>query len=230
MIPAGCIQDDPEIIEEIPDIVSVVLPYPELAESLKVKFPMGENIFERYPDLFSINSQKNIVLIRETEVFVKFIDEGADYRNTLCWYHYNKFYPPANVNAIEKNIAFPNISKKNEGGQLEPGYTVQLGTGKFPAGTVIGFCLIQDGWKDGIINYDATTFYTNYAFNANGNQQHILFKNTYFKHVLIGIEDVEFQNQYCDKDYNDIFFEVTDNKEGYESSAIDLVNMITYSN
>lgn len=226
----GCIKEDPEIIEEIPGIVSVVLPYPELADSLQTRFERGKSIISIYPDLFSINSQKNIVLIKETEVFVRFIDEDAHYMNTLCWYHYNKFNPPADISAIQKNVAFPNISKKGEGGKLEPGFTVQLGTGKFPAGTVIGFCLIQNGWQNGAINYDARTFYTNNQLNSNGNQQHILFKDSYFKHVLVGVEDVEYQDESCDKDYNDIFFEVTDNKDNFESTSIDLLNMLIFNN
>jgi hypothetical protein len=225
----GCIKEDPEIIDEMPVIVSVVKPYPELADSLRARFKSGENTILKYPELFSIISQKNIVLIRETEVYVKFIQEDATYSNTLCWYHYNKFNPPVDVSAIQRNIAFPNISEKSGGGQLETGYTIQLGEGKFPAGTVIGFCLIQDGWNDGLIDYDATAFYTNYQFNSNGNQQHILFKDSYFKHVLVGIEDVELQNEFCDEDYNDIFFEVTDNIDGYESTAIDLTNVVHFS-
>jgi hypothetical protein len=225
----GCVQEDPEPIEEVPNIVSVVKPYPELADSLRIRFTSGENTINKYPELFSIISQKNIVLIRESEIFVKFINEDATYSNTLCWYQYNKFNPPVDASAIKMNIAFPNISEKSGGGLLETGYTIQLGSGKFPAGTVIGFCLIQDGWKNGLIDYNATKFFTNYQFNSDGNQQHILFKDSYFKHVLIGIEDLEFQNELCDEDYNDIFFEVTDNIDGYESTAIDLANVIHFS-
>jgi hypothetical protein len=218
-----------KLYRKFPDIVSVVKPLPGLIENLERNFPTGKNTYDKFPELFSITCQKDLILIKESEVYVRFIDETATYMNTLCWYQYNKFAPPANSNDIVIQVVFPNISEIGEGGQLEPGYTVHLGNGKFPAGTVIGFCLIQKGWKDGIIDYDKRKLYTNQQFNTDNNPQHVLFKNTYFKHLLIGFEDIEFENPVCDKDYNDIFFEVTDNKDGYEATSFDLVKVVTFT-
>jgi hypothetical protein len=113
---------------------------------------------------------------------------------------------------------FPNISKIGEGGLLELGYTVQLGTEKFPAGTVIGFFLISSGWGDGKINYDRNTYYTNYNLNAGAGQMHILFKNSYSRYLVMGFED----NLNGAHDYNDILFAVSDNNSGFEATSFDL--------
>ena len=215
-------------INEVPDNISIVKPPQGLIDSLKAFFPESENTFFADPDLFSAVCLKNIVLTKETEVYVTFMDEGADFKNSLCWYSYNKYISvPTKVADIKGNVVFPNISKTGEGGLLESGYTLQLGTGKFPAGTVIGFFLVQDGWKDGTIDYSRPTFYTDYDLNTGGRQQHILFKNLFYKYILIGFEDIEFDNNLlCDRDFNDIIFSVTDNKEGNEATSFDLSNVI----
>ena len=124
-------------------------------------------------------------------------------------------------------MLFPNISKKGEGGQLESGYTLQLGTVKFPAGTVIGFYLIINGWNNGSIDYSKPFFYTNYNFNPGRMQQHILFKNTYSGYLIEGFEDMDLTNTLdpSDQDYNDILFSVTDNLNGYEATSFALSNI-----
>ncbi|MBW6500876.1 MAG: DUF4114 domain-containing protein, partial [Bacteroidales bacterium] len=157
---------------------------------------------------------------------VTFIDEGAQYRNSLCWYSYNSSQPPLNIGDIQSNVLFPNISKINEGGILEPGFTVQLGTGKFPAGTVIGFFLIVNGWEDGKINYNKPKHYTNYEFNAGGKQQHVLFKSKHFDYIILGFEDMSVLENETDCDFNDILFSITDNDGGYEAISFETSNMI----
>jgi hypothetical protein len=223
----GCEKDK---IEEVPDNISILKPLPDLIDSLNVYFPEGKNTRNAYPDLFSDRYLKNIVMIKNSEVYVTFMDEGASYRNSLCWYTYNiNISAPLKVTNIKGNVLFPNISKKGEGGQLESGYTLQLGTEPFPAGTVIGFLLVQDGWEDGTINYSHTIFYTDYDLNTGGNQQHILFKDSYFKYILIGFEDTKPVNDsIMDKDFNDIIFSVTDNKDGLEATSFELTNIYNH--
>ncbi len=220
---AGC--DDK--IDEVPDDISVLKPAEDLADSLNVYFPEGTNIFEANEEFFTESIQKQVVLTKESEVYVTFIEEGASNKNSLCWYAYNKFQPPLNSGEITGNVLFPNISKVGEGGLLEPGYTVKLGSGKFLAGTVIGFFLVIDGWEDGSIDYSNPIVYTNYDLNDGGNQQHILFKESYFEYLLIGFEDTLFDLE-SDKDYNDILFSVTDNNKGLEASSFDISEVVTY--
>lgn len=210
------------IIDELPGNISKLQPIANIVDSLKVVLPEDGNALLTNPELFSDTIQKKIILIKESKVFVTFIDEAADYKNTLCWYSYNKFQPPLKSSDISGNVLFPNISKIGEGGLLESGYTLQLGTTTFPAGTVIGFFLVADGWKDGTINYSNPTYYTDANLNAGGEQRHILFKDTYSHYLIIGFEDYNTGPM----DYNDVFFAVSDNNNGYAATSFDLAKVI----
>lgn len=215
----GCKKD---VIDELPANISKVEPIANIVDSLKVVLPEDGNALLSNPELFSDTIQKKIVLIKESKVFVTFIDEAASYKNTLCWYSYNKSQPPVNIADIKGNVVFPNISKTGEGGLLEAGYTVQLGTESFPVGTVIGFYLVADGWKDGTIDYSNPTYYTDANLNIGGEQRHILFKDTYSHYLIIGFEDYTTGQM----DYNDVFFAVSDNNQGYEATSFDLSKVI----
>ena len=208
-------------IDEMPSNITKVGLIANLVDSLKIIIPENGNVSQNSPYLFSDTIQKNIVLIKESKVFVTFIDEGASYRNTLCWYSYYKSQPPLSVSDIKGNVLFPNISGKGEGGLLEPGYTAQVGTETFPAGTVIGFFLIANGWNDGNINYSNPTYYTNNNLNKGGEQWHVLFKNAYSHNIVIGFEDYAIGG-----DYNDVLFAVSDNNEGYEATSFDLSKVV----
>jgi hypothetical protein len=215
----GCKKD---VIEELPANISQVEPIANIIDSLKVVLPEEGNALLSNPELFSDTIQKKIVLIKESKVYVSFIDEAASYKNTLCWYSYNIAQPPVSVADITGNLLFPNISKTGEGGLLEAGYTVQLGTESFPVGTVIGFFLVADGWKDGTIDYSNPTYYTDANLNIGGEQRHILFKDTYSHYLIIGFEDYNIGPM----DYNDVFFAVSDNNQGYEATSFDLAKVI----
>ena len=209
-------------IEELPANITTLKPVENLVDSLKFVFSENGNAFLNNPFLFSDTTQKNIILINESNVFVTFIDESTDKKNTLCWYAYNKSQPPIINSDIKGNVLFPNISKIGEGGLLELGYTVQLGAEKFPAGTVIGFFIVAGAWNDGTINYNNNTFYTNYNFNPGGQQMHVLFKNQYSHYLIMGFED----NLNPPADFNDVLFSVSDNNAGYEATAFDLAKVI----
>ena len=126
-------------IIELPDNIYVLEPVENIVDSLKIILPESRNAFLKAPYLFSDTIQKNIVLVKDSKVYVTFIDTATSNRNSLCWYSYNKSQPPLNPIDIKGNLLFPNISRKGSGGLLEPGNTVQLSTGNFTTGTVIGF-------------------------------------------------------------------------------------------
>jgi hypothetical protein len=211
----GCEKDK---TDELPGNIVQIYPVENIVDSLKLIFSENGNVQFNNPSLFSDTAQKSIVLDKESNVYVTFLDEATAAKNTLCWYSYSKSQPPLGFDDIIGNVIFPNISKTGEGGLLELGYTVQLGTKKFAAGTVIGFFLIASGWNAGAINYNANTYYTNYNFNSHGEQMHILFKNSYSKYLVVGFED----NLAGPSDFNDILFAVSDNNEGHEATSFDL--------
>ncbi len=213
----GCERNE---IDELPGNNTQVTTVENVVDSLKLIFSENGNVQLGNPDLFSDTIQKNMVLEKESYVYVTFLDEATQAKNTLCWYSYNKSQPPSGIENITGNVIFPNISKVGEGGLLELGYTIQLSNEKFPAGTVIGFFLISGGWN-GEINYNANTFYTDYGFNNNGDQMHILFKDSYSNYLVIGFED----NLNGPGDFNDILFSVSDNDKGYDATSFDLRNV-----
>jgi len=217
----GCEKGD-ETIEELPDEIAKVEPVENIVDTLIAILPEEGDALVSSPELFSDTIMKKIVLTKESKVYVTFIDEAALYKNSLCWYSYNKLQPPSNLTEIKGNVVFPNISKIGEGGLLEAGFTVELGTETFPAGTVIGFFLVADGWKDGTIAYSNPTYYTDSNLNSGGEQRHILFKDKYSHYLVVGFEDY-FEGA---MDYNDIFFAVSDNNEGYEATAFDLSKVL----
>jgi hypothetical protein len=216
---AGC---EKATIDELPAEITKLEPIKNISDTLSVILPEDGNAVLSAPVLFSDTIQKKIVLSKESKVFVTFIDEGAYYKNTLCWYSYNQAQPPVKIGDIKGNVIFPNISKTGEGGLLEPGYTVQLGTETFPAGTVIGFFLVANGWKDGTIDYSNPTYYTDSNLNSGGEQRHILFKEAYSHYLVIGFEDYVTGSN----DYNDIFFAVQDNNLGNEATSFDLSKVV----
>jgi hypothetical protein len=211
-----------DTIDEIPQNITVLAPVENLIDSLKVVFAENGNALLNNPFLFSDTIQKNIVLSKESDVYVTFIEESTDKQNSLFWYSYLPPQSPINIADIKGNVIFPNISKAGEGGLLEPGSTVQLGNSKFASGTVIGFYIIANGWKDGTINTGKPTYYTDYRFNAGEEQFHVLFKNSYSHYLVMGFED----NINPGRDFNDVLFAVTDNNEGYEAASFDLDKVV----
>lgn len=219
----GCEKENK--LNEIPEKIFILKPCTAMNDSIKGGSNESPGNFNSDTTLFTNTIQKEIILAYESEVYVSFISEGAYYKNTLGWYSYLISKPPLKASDIDRHVLFPNISKKGEGGELEPGYTLQLGADKFPAGTVIGFFLVLDGWKDGIIDYSNGVHYTNYEFNTGKTQQHILYKDANCNRIIIGFEDLPL-DLYSDKDFNDIVFSVSDNKDGLEITSFDLSNVI----
>lgn len=215
----SCEQEKEEPIPEVPPGVIRTDTTPVLHARIVELFPSSTNATVTLPHLFSDTVQKNIVLNQETEVYLMFIAERATYRNTVGWYSYTKGNPPKNAGDVARNVLFPNASGAGTGGELKQGDMIQLGTTKFPKGTVIGFFLIINGWQDGFINYNGITHFTDYALNNEGRQQHVLFKEKNGGDIVLGFEDMLFKQ--ADADYNDLLFTVTDNRDALEPVSFD---------
>jgi hypothetical protein len=186
-------------------------------------FPESKNVKNAKPELFETATRKEIVLKSESDVYVTFISEGASLANTFGWYSYQQGSSPGSASSIQMNILFPHVSER----VLRQGDRLRLGESKFPAGTVIGFFLIIDGWEKGEIHYDRETFFTNYDLNPNGEQQHVLYKHKELGDIVLSFEDV-LTSTSSDKDYNDIIFTVTDNTTEAEVTSFDVTGVKEY--
>lgn len=211
----GCTEKEKIIqtVDEVPKDIFHVDLCETLNSSVMSMLTESRNNREQYPNLFSTTTQEKIVLTRESEVYITFVNENAAIPSTLGWYKYTGNEPGASSD-IEKKIVFPNVSNA----VLNPGDSRLLG--KFPAGTVIGFYLIVGGYGNSTVNYSKPTFYTNFNWNPGQFRQHILFNEKTCNNIVMGFEDKAVE-KLSDSDYNDIIFVISDNNSNQASTAFD---------
>lgn len=175
------------------------------------------------PALFHDTTQTRILVTRETEVYVTFVFEGAGNSNSFGWYAYEAGRRPSRASDLRLNILFPNVSNN----VISAGDMLQLGTGKFKPGTVIGFFLIEDGWNNGTINFNNTKHYTDRVFNIGQAQQHVLFREKECGDIVLAFEDVSVMFE-SDRDFNDIIFTISDNKDELETVSFNLDRIFNF--
>lgn len=213
-------------LREIPDDVIILSGYKPVADSLGTLLSESGRLLDRYPDLFASATQKHIIVQKDTYVYITFLDDLTSCTNSLCWYSYNESAPPQNADKLKYDVVFPNISKTGEGGKLEAGYTKLLSTDKFTKGTVISFFLLINGWNENQIDLTRPKYYTDSNLNYHNAQQHVLFKMSLLKYLVIGFEDGDYNDKAnCDGDFNDVLFSVSDNSEGKEATSFNLTNI-----
>ncbi|WP_459209608.1 T9SS type A sorting domain-containing protein [Aquimarina rhabdastrellae] len=102
------------------------------------------------PHLLESHLDSDILITKDTEVFVRFIENNDHYsiRNALAYYTYDPNNPLTDSPSAEDiTIIFPNTTsaKKVYRGALQPGDKISIG--HFPANTAIGFLVIRYGWS-----------------------------------------------------------------------------------
>lgn len=220
LIIVSCKKDKEDPIPEVPEEIIRTIANPILYPRVEQLFPSDQQAVVSLPFLFSDTVQKRIVLTRESKVFLTFIAEKAVYKNSVGWYSYKLGSEPKNVKDIQKHLLFPNVSAKGEGGELLQGDMLQLGDTTFAKNTVIGFFIVLKGWQNGSINWGSTTHYTDQSLNDGAKQQHVLFKEKDSEDIVLGFEDTPFE--IADKDFNDLIFKISDNKDNYKSISFDM--------
>ncbi len=211
----GCSNDGR--IRERPKDIEPTGPKTEIYQKIVENFPEHQNVKETLPTLFEASARKEVVVTKESPVYVTFIAEGASLPNSFGWYSYPKDSTPSSASELDLHILFPHVSDR----VLNQGDRLRLGEGTFPEGTVIGFFLIIHGWQNAEINYDRETFYTDLGFNPNTVQQHVLFQQGELGDIILAFEDV-LTTTTSDQDFNDIIFTVTDNADDTQVSSFEL--------
>ena len=199
----------PEYLEKHGDHIE-----PNFLTELNDALPENQSVPENHSEYLDNNYKQYINITEEANVWVTFVSEGADYRNTLCYYTFDESKPPESLDDIdEATIVFPNASFKRSGGGLHSGDKVKIG--QFSAGTSIGWLLIADGYdeKKKEVNDGENYFFSQKNLNPEDNtddQQHIvLLKDASRDLFLIAFEDLKRPNG--DNDFNDVVFYVTSN-------------------
>jgi hypothetical protein len=221
---AGC-KKDKTVIKEVPDGIVHTTPCESLYSKVLELLPYSQDNKDLESILFKDTVQKNIILTTESKVFLTFVNENAYSTSSIGWYSYNKSSVPQNSAGINKQILFPNASLLNSGGELSSGDMLQVGTGTFKAGTVIGFFLIADGWQNKTINWGQTVLYTNFVWNTNENQQHVLYKDTVCNKIVLSWEDTAIELG-SDQDFNDLVFTVSDNEQDVETVSFETTSLV----
>ncbi|WP_240755199.1 LruC domain-containing protein [Pedobacter sp. SYP-B3415] len=205
-----------------------------LLSYINASLPEGKPLTQTHPEYLTSTAQSNIVVTQNnTEIFITFVSEGADYKNTLGWYSYPTNNPPSQAtgstleNAIDKvTMVFPNASAYGSGGGLKPGNKVSLG--KFNAGTTIALVLIQNAWTSNGIQTGNTKFYTDSKFNPESTtalrKHSVMLYDDQHDLFVLGFEDVNrTAGSGSDNDFNDLVVYAT----ATPSTAVSKTNVST---
>ncbi|MDC6365642.1 MULTISPECIES: LruC domain-containing protein [Flavobacteriaceae] len=180
-----------------------------LLDDVNASLPEGYNggIPVTHPEYLA-DTETNIILTQEADVWVTFVSEGAGYRNVLGYYSYPIGEEPESVDDIvEHKVVFPNVSMSGSGGGLIPGDRVYLG--RFPANTVISWFLASNGWNGSSVSDGKGLYYSNSDFNpesTEANRRHMVLLNDEARELnILGFEDL-FRDGGSDDDFNDAVF------------------------
>lgn len=190
----------PDGLEEDKEVCSTLLP--NIYQNV---LPERQNAMTAHPEYFS-NPVKNLVIQEETDLYLTFIDEGAGFKNVLGYYTYDEGTVPTSEEMLDKIVIFPNASAQGSGGELIRGNTMRL-LGTFQPGTVVGFFVIANGWRNGQITDGLYSQHTDITYNLSGRQQSIIFYDSTCNSTVIAFEDITVPNG--DNDFNDAIFEIT---------------------
>lgn len=175
-----------------------------LQSRLSGLLPEGAPLTSFYP--LMISPEDRIEISRETEVFVSLLHENSPDLNAVGFYSHPVGAQPDLENLT---IIFPNASFAQSGGGMMAGDRVSLGL--IPANSVIGFFMVQDGFKGQYIDQEQPIYYTQSILNMEANpfKNHTsVFLDQGTGQVIIGFEGQP-RNAGTDDDFNDVVIAVS---------------------
>jgi len=176
--------------------------------------PETKKLTTTHPEYLDDANQLNIKIDELADVWVTIVHEGAGYTNALGFFTFPVGHPPASADQItDIKIIFPNASLQGSGGGLNAGDKVYIG--QFPAGTMIGWVLIANGWNNKAVNDGYGSLYSLKELNPETSmslKQHtILVWDDQTQRLLFSFEDMNRSSSGCDQDFNDVVFYATAN-------------------
>ncbi|MCF7912407.1 MAG: LruC domain-containing protein [Candidatus Cloacimonetes bacterium] len=189
---------------------------PEMLLNVDTSLPESVSLPNSHPQYLEDGITTNFIISDSSDVWVTFITEGAGYMNALGFYTYDQAEgAPENPEELEHILLFPNASLWGSGGRLNSG--MQLYIGRFGAGTVMGWFLVQNGWIYGTnVSETAERFYSDRQYNPEPeeyNQHQVLLYDAESELFLLGFDDQVRPGG--DNDFNDAVFFVTANPIEY---------------
>ncbi len=185
----------------------------DIIKTLNEILPEKQPVPDYRPQYLMENLDTDLHLLKDGEVFITFVHEGAGYRNTLGYYTYKTADgPPSSLSDSEIKIVFPNVSYRYSGGGLTSGDTVSLG--EHTAGTSIGWVLKSNAFSTRFksVSNGFNTFFSENSLNRDEDphKQHFVQINL-GDLIVIGIEDL--LRPGGDNDFNDAVFTVRSTPE-----------------
>lgn len=180
----------------------------DMLNFIATTIPEATDLRKTHPELLTTNAVADIAVTQQSDIYITFVSQGANFADAFAYYTYPTAAPPKAAKDIQKiTYVLPNA------GHLSPlwaGDKVKIGS--FEPGTSIGFVLMQDAWKDATktLNNDAVHFCSNDVLNpetSSSLKKHavlIEYSKAGDRKVLIGFEDVDRTKQECDNDFNDV--------------------------
>lgn len=191
---------------------------------INASLPENKKLSDTRPEYLNSKDEGNIELVKDAEVWITFIHEGASHKNAIGYYTHKNDNPPATSSQItDKTLIFPNVSYAGSGGTLVSGNRVQLlyldpATDKyttvFPAGTTVAWFFTANGFNGSTesIGEGIETYYSDKRFNPEINpdkkKHNVVLKDNTRQLLLIGFEDVNREGR-SDEDFNDGVFYTT---------------------
>lgn len=173
--------------------------------------PEHADLAKSHPEFFSSSAIGDIAVTEKSTVYLTYVSNGAALPNAFAFYTYQTNNPPKNPNDIKSiTYAFPNVGFACP---LKPGDKVKIGT--FEPGISIGFVLMQSSWNSisKQLDNNAVHFCSNDVLNPEtdpSKKRHAVIINYAPENkFLIGFEDLNRTDPYCDNDFNDVILYAT---------------------
>ena len=168
--------------------------------------PQGKNEVNAHPEWFTSTAIADITITEPSEVYLTFVSGNAGYLNSVAYYTYPTNQVPASAKDIKLiTYLFPSAGNLTP---LSPGDKEDLG--KFDVGTTIGLVLMANAWDTTkhTMNNNAVHFCSTDALNPevapNLKRHAVLINYAPGNKLLIGFEDTNRTDPYCDNDFNDV--------------------------
>ena len=206
---------------------------------ITASLPEYKSVDQSHPQYLANTKDVNLDVIKDAEIWITFVHEGAGWLNVLGYYTYPTGNPPATKEAIrDLTVIFPNVSYLNSGGGLVSGNKVKLWyldpatkkyTNVFPAGVSVGWFIRAQGWNgtNHTVTNGAYTHYSDLQYNIETDptlrKHNVVLYDAARDLFVLGFEDMRRDPGYgSDNDFNDAIFYATLNpitavvKSGYQ--------------
>ncbi len=180
--------------------------------------PVNGNLLVTHPE-FMTNGASEILLTKDTEVSLTFVEENTGLKHAIGYYAYPADCVPEREEDLVGLVAFPNFSGQGSGGTLVAGNTIKLHA-KFKANTMIGFFLVPHGWTGSAVKSGQALLYTNPQYNNDPFKQGLIFHDAACDEIIVTFDQLQLPTNLVD--FRDVVIQVNVS----ESGAVDTHDLI----